>query len=80
MGMLFGTWNVNSSMNGEKRNAYRVLARKPERKRPVEHLGVSGWTIGKWIFRVGCYGLDSSGLGLGPLATSCEEGNEPSVA
>jgi hypothetical protein len=27
---------------------------------------------------MGCYGLDSSGLGQGPAEVSCERGNKPS--
>jgi hypothetical protein len=39
-----------------------------------EDLYVGGMIILKWI---GWYGLDSSGLGEGPVAGSCEHGNEP---
>jgi hypothetical protein len=31
-------------MNGDKRNAYRILVGKPEGNRPL-----GGWTILKWI-------------------------------
>jgi hypothetical protein len=33
----------------EKRNAYRILVGKPEGKRPLEQLDVSGRIILKWI-------------------------------
>jgi hypothetical protein len=33
---------------GEKRNAYRILVRKPEEKRPLGRPR-RGWTILKWI-------------------------------
>jgi hypothetical protein len=36
-------------MNGEKRNAYRILVGKPEGNRPLRRLRVGGWTILKWI-------------------------------
>jgi hypothetical protein len=34
------------SMNGEKRNAYRILVGKPEGKKPLgRHQNVGGWMI-----------------------------------
>jgi hypothetical protein len=43
-------------------------------------LGVDGKMISKWSLkdRVGDRGLDSSGQDEGPVAGSCEDGNEPS--
>jgi len=43
-----------------------------------EGLGVDGkiileWILGKWVGRCG---LDASGSGYGPVADSCEHGNE----
>jgi hypothetical protein len=35
---------------GERRGAYRVLVRKPERKRPFEKPSVDDRIILKWIF------------------------------
>jgi hypothetical protein len=34
---------------GEKRNAYRILLGKPERKRPLGRPKHRWWTISKWI-------------------------------
>jgi hypothetical protein len=36
------------STNGEKRNAYKILAGKPEGKRPLGRQDVGGWTISNW--------------------------------
>jgi hypothetical protein len=33
----------------EKRNAYRILVRKPEGKNHLEDQDVDGWIILKWI-------------------------------
>jgi hypothetical protein len=46
------------STNGEKRNAYRILLRKPE-ETTRKTQDVCGWIILKWILdRMGWYGLD----------------------
>jgi hypothetical protein len=37
------------SMNGEKRNAYRILVGKPGGKRPLVRPRRRWWTISKWI-------------------------------
>jgi hypothetical protein len=37
------------STNGAKRNAYRIVVRKPEGKRPLGRLDVGGWIALKWI-------------------------------
>jgi hypothetical protein len=37
------------STNGERRNAYRILVRNPERKSHWEDQDVGGWTILIWI-------------------------------
>jgi hypothetical protein len=34
----------------EKRNAYRLLVRKPEGKRPLGRPRLCGWIILSWIF------------------------------
>jgi hypothetical protein len=58
---------------GEKRNAYRILVEKPERKRP---LGRPRWVDNIKMDlkrdRIGWYGLDRSGSGKGPVEGSCE--------
>jgi hypothetical protein len=61
------------------RNVYKILVGKSEEKRPLGRLGVVGRIILKWILNrmEGC-GLNSSGLGLGPMVESCEHDNEPS--
>jgi hypothetical protein len=44
---------------GEKRNAYRILVREPDGKRPLGRPRHSQWTILKWILReVGWDGMD----------------------
>jgi hypothetical protein len=59
---------------GEKRNAYWMLARKPEGKRPQRRPRRSGWTMLKWILdTMRWYGLDGSAQD-----GSCGHGNEPS--
>jgi hypothetical protein len=37
------------SINGEERNVYRILVRKPKGKRPLGRSRRRGWTILKWI-------------------------------
>jgi hypothetical protein len=41
------------STNGEKRNAYMLLVRKSEGKRPLEDQGVGGWIALRWILEMG---------------------------
>jgi hypothetical protein len=36
-------------MNGEKRNAYRIMVGKPVGRRPLEDQDIGGWIILKWI-------------------------------
>jgi hypothetical protein len=36
-------------MNGEKRNAYRILVGKPKGKSPQGRPCVTGWIMLKWI-------------------------------
>jgi hypothetical protein len=68
------------STNGAKRNAYRILVGKPERKRPL------GRPKRRWVDsikidlrdRMGWYGRDGSSSGWGPVEGSCEHGDEPS--
>jgi hypothetical protein len=42
-------WAGHVARMGEKRNAYRKLVGKPERKRPLGRPRRSGWTILKYI-------------------------------
>jgi streptomycin 6-kinase len=53
-------WAGHVATNGEKRNAYKLLVRKPEEKRPLESidthvdnikmdLGEVGWDVVDWI-------------------------------
>jgi hypothetical protein len=55
---------------GELTIAYKILVRKPQGKRPTRR-----WEDNTGMGRCG---LDSSGSGHGPVAGSCEHGNEPS--
>jgi hypothetical protein len=64
---------------GEKRTAYRILVRKPQRKRT---LGRCGWVDNIKMDlkrdRLGWCGLDLSGSRYRPVEGSREHGNEPS--
>jgi hypothetical protein len=62
---------------GETRNTYKILVRKPEGNRPLGRPSYR-WedNIRMDLKLVGAYGLDESGSGYGPVAGSCEHGNE----
>jgi hypothetical protein len=68
------------SINGAKRNSYRILVGKPQGKTPL------GRPRRRWVNnikmdlrdRMGRYGLDLSGSGQGPVEGSCEHGSKPS--
>jgi hypothetical protein len=61
---------------GEIRNAYRHFVGKPEGKRPLGRPRHRWEKILEWILkRVGRCGMNASGLGLWPVACSCEHGN-----
>jgi hypothetical protein len=67
-------------LNEQRRRAYRVLVRKPERAH-LQDLGIDGRIIFKWIFKnlmEGWHGLDCSGSGYGQVTDSCQCGNKPS--
>jgi hypothetical protein len=68
---------------GERRNAYNILTGKPEGKRPVGRPRLRWGIMLEWILRkyggklwTGCIWLR-----MGPVASSCEHGNEtmPSI-
>jgi hypothetical protein len=64
-------------------STYKILAGKPEGKRPIGSLGVVARIILERILgKQGgeLRGLDSQGSEKGPLAVSSEQGNEPSVS
>jgi hypothetical protein len=66
---------------GYMRNAYKIPVGKPERKTPLERPRRRPQDNIKTDFktnRVQRCGLDSSGSGYGPVAGSCEHGNEHS--
>jgi hypothetical protein len=59
-------WAGHVARKGEKRNAYRILVRKPEGKRPLgrpKRRGVDNIKMDLKRDRLGCYGLDPSGSG-----------------
>jgi hypothetical protein len=63
----------------QKRNAYRILVGKPERKRPL------GRPCHRWLDNIkndlreiGLGSMDWICLRIGPVEGCCEHGNEPS--
>jgi hypothetical protein len=69
-------------MRGNNRNAYMVLAGKPEGKRPTQNLGVEGRVILKMVSKI--VRENSEWIYLcqdrGSWWAVCECGNEPSVS
>jgi hypothetical protein len=67
------------STYGERRGAYRVLARIPEESNHFKDPGINGRIILKGIFEKWNegHGQDRSGSGQGQVAGCCECGNEP---
>jgi hypothetical protein len=65
------------AQRGEKRNVYRLLVGKPERKRPLGRPR-RRWTDNIKMDRIEYCGLDWSGSGWVQLESSCKLGNEPS--
>jgi hypothetical protein len=69
-------WAGNVTRLGEKRNAYRLLVKKPKEREHWEDRDVGGWIYdGSWRDGMGRCGLDCSGLGEGPVEGSCEHGD-----
>jgi hypothetical protein len=68
---------------GEIRNAYKILARKPEENRSLRrYTADTRWwedNIKMDCRNIG-YGLDSYDSGLGSVAVCCEHDNEPSCS
>jgi hypothetical protein len=48
--------------NDGRRGAYKVLVRKPERKRHLQNLGIDGRIIFKWVFKNRMEGVAWTGL------------------
>jgi hypothetical protein len=65
------------STHAELRNAYKILVGKPEGKRPLERLRWED-NIKVDLKEIVCENDDSFGSGEGPVAGSCECGNDPS--
>jgi hypothetical protein len=65
---------------GVIKNAYKIVG-KPEGTRPLQRPTRRRQDNIKMYFMeimMGICGLDASGSGYGPVADSCEHGNEPS--
>jgi hypothetical protein len=43
-------WSWHVARMGEIRNAYKILVKKPEGKRPIEYLGLDVEIMLEWIF------------------------------
>jgi hypothetical protein len=74
-------WAGHIAQFGEKRTSYRILAGKPEGKRPLgrlRHRSVGNIKMDLKRDRMGWYGLDRSGSGYAPVEGSCER-KEPLV-
>jgi hypothetical protein len=71
--IIYNIYNVASRMG-------KMLVGKPEGKRPLKRPRCTWMDNIRMENRVGRRGLDSSGLGLGPVADACEHGNEPSAS
>jgi hypothetical protein len=66
---------------GEKRNAYRILVGKPERKRPLGRPRRTwGHNIRMDLREIRWDGMDWIDLAQGPVEGSCEHGNEHSCS
>jgi hypothetical protein len=67
---------------GEKNNVYNIVLRQPEGKRPFRRPKCrwKGSITKDLKNRVSGCGLDSYGLGDGPVAGSCERDEEPSIS
>jgi hypothetical protein len=64
---------------GEMRNTHKMVVGNVERKNHSGNLGIDGriileWVLEKQVFR--SFELDSCSSAYGPVAGSCERGNE----
>lgn len=64
-------------MIGKMWNAHKITVKKPERYQSQNQDADGEDNININLKEKGC-GLDESGSGYGPVAGSCEHGNEPS--
>ena len=61
-------WAGHTVCSDEKRNAYRILVLKRERKRPLRTLGIARMSLNGPSNRLGWFRMDFSGLANGQVA------------
>jgi hypothetical protein len=69
-------WVGHVARMGEEKKVWKVFVGKPEGKRPLGR-PVHGWEDGIKIDWLVVCAVDSAGSGWGPMAGSCEHGDEP---